>query len=99
MARTTRRLVAPSGGLLAGEVSQEGVTDVDETGEVLEARSPIASYGADYPVDGLVKRLIDGSITIPTFDPATDAGGTKGFQRKYVWTFRQADRFIESLLL
>jgi hypothetical protein len=47
----------------------------------------ITSYGADYPVDSLVKRLRDGSIIIPPF------------QRGYVWTYRAATRFIESLLL
>lgn len=47
----------------------------------------ITSYGADYPVDGIIKRLIDESIFIPPF------------QRNYVWTLKQASRFIESLLL
>lgn len=47
----------------------------------------ITSYGADYPVDGLIKRLNSGDIYIPTF------------QRGYVWTLKQASRFIESLLL
>jgi hypothetical protein len=47
----------------------------------------ITGYGADYPVDGLVKRIRDDSIYIPSF------------QRGYVWDFKQASRFIESLLL
>lgn len=47
----------------------------------------ITSYGADYPVDGLVKRIRDGSIFIPAF------------QRGYVWHLKEASRFIESLLL
>ncbi len=47
----------------------------------------IASYGADYPVDGLVKRIDQGDIEIPPF------------QRGYVWTQRHASKFIESLLL
>jgi uncharacterized protein with ParB-like and HNH nuclease domain len=47
----------------------------------------ITSYGADYPVDGLVKRMQNGDILIPSF------------QRGYVWTWKQASRFIESLLL
>lgn len=49
-------------------------------------RYAISSYGADYPVDGLVKRLKAGDIVIPPF------------QRDYVWTWPQASRFIESLL-
>ena len=47
----------------------------------------ITSYGADYPIDGLVKRIRDESIFIPTF------------QRGFVWSLREASRFIESLLL
>lgn len=50
-------------------------------------RYEISSYGADYDVDGLVKRLIKGDIKIPEF------------QRGYVWPIKQASRFIESLLL
>src|SRR5687767_14799498 len=59
----------------------------DDSEEVLPFRYAITSYGADYPVDGLVKRVGDGDITVPTF------------QRGFVWNFRQASRFIESLLL
>jgi hypothetical protein len=47
----------------------------------------ITAYGADFPVDGLIKRLGDKSIAIPEF------------QRGYVWTNKQASRFVESLLL
>jgi hypothetical protein len=47
----------------------------------------ITSYGADYTVDGLVKRLRDGAFEIPDF------------QRLYVWPIKQASRFVESLLL
>jgi len=47
----------------------------------------ITAYGADLPVDGLVKRIQSQDIYIPSF------------QRGFVWTKRQADRFVESLLL
>ena len=47
----------------------------------------ITSYGADYPVDSLVKRLEQGDIFVPPF------------QRQFVWTLRQSSRFIESLLM
>ncbi len=56
-------------------------------------RYEIGFYGTDFPVDALYKRLssaddeAEGDIFIPEF------------QRGYVWTKRQADRFIESLLL
>jgi hypothetical protein len=47
----------------------------------------IVSFGADYDVAGLVARLKSGEVTVP------------GFQRSYVWKYRQAARFIESLLI
>jgi uncharacterized protein with ParB-like and HNH nuclease domain len=47
----------------------------------------ITSYGADYPVDALVQRLKSGDIFIPEF------------QRAFVWDYKEACRFIESLLL
>lgn len=47
----------------------------------------ISSYGADYDVEGLVKRIGRDDILIPPF------------QRNYVWTQKDASRFIESLLL
>jgi len=54
---------------------------------VVPLKYSITSYGADYPVDGLVKRLQNEDILIPSF------------QREYVWTWKQASRFVESLLL
>lgn len=60
---------------------------VDDSEEVIPFKYSIASYGADYPVDGLVKRIGNGSIYIPSF------------QRGYVWTPKKASRFVESLLL
>lgn len=65
------------------EPSEEG----EEEDENVTFRYTISSYGADYPVDGLVKRLRNESIYVPIF------------QRGYVWTLAQATRFIESLLL
>lgn len=60
----------------------------DSTGDTdLPFRYAITSYGADYPVDGLVRRLSDGTIYVPPF------------QRSYVWSLRDASRFVESLLL
>jgi uncharacterized protein with ParB-like and HNH nuclease domain len=47
----------------------------------------ITSFGADYDVEGLVARLRRGDIVVPTF------------QRDYVWSQKEASRFIESLLL
>lgn len=50
-------------------------------------RYSISSYGADYPIDSLVQRMNSNDIYIPEF------------QRSFVWTWPQASRFIESLLL
>lgn len=69
-------------------VSDEGFNETEnESDEVVPFIYTITSYGADYPVDALVKRLENGNILIPEF------------QRGYVWTQRDACRFIESLLL
>ncbi len=58
----------------------------DESG-VPHARYGITSYGVDFDVRGLVRRLQEGDITIPVW------------QRGFVWTPRMASSFIESLLL
>lgn len=63
---------------------EESVTDEEEYYPV---EYSISSYGADYPVDGLVKRIVAGNIYIPRF------------QRGYVWNLHRASRFVESLLL
>src|SRR5215208_4784195 len=74
---------------LAFEEVQDDLNVIDET----EAERPgpskfrITSYGADLSVFDLRRRL-GNEILIPA-----------PFQRKFVWTQRQASRFIESLLL
>lgn len=55
--------------------------------ESIDFTYSITSYGADYPVDSLVKRLKQNKIRIPSF------------QRGYVWSLSKACRFIESLLI
>ena len=45
----------------------EHVVDVDSEQEVMPVTYEITSYGADYPVDGLVKRLNQNDIVIPSF--------------------------------
>ncbi|WP_175784015.1 DUF262 domain-containing protein [Burkholderia ambifaria] len=80
--------------------SEEEVEDLDEINEVIPTTYTITSYGADYPVDGLVKRLDQGDIVVPLFNiPAGPGQQAVGFQREFVWTRPQCDRFIESLLL
>jgi hypothetical protein len=70
--------------------SEEKKNVVDEASKddtVIPERYDIASYGADFDVDGVVKRLRNGDIFVPPF------------QRDYVWNLNEASRFIESLLL
>src|SRR5271165_4776752 len=68
-------------------VLEDQRTEEDDALEVQPFRYAISSYGADYPVDGLVKRIRDGSIYVPKF------------QRGFVWDLKDASRFVESLLL
>jgi hypothetical protein len=79
---------------------EEQIQDLDESEEVIETPYSITSYGADYPVDSLVKRIEAGDILVPTFNwKAPEKTEIVGFQRQYVWPKPKADRFIESLLL
>ena len=79
---------------------EEDVDILDEAEEVIPYMYSITSYGADYPVDSLVKRLESGDITVPTFDWVSEEDtDVVGFQREYVWSRPKADKFIESLLL
>jgi Protein of unknown function DUF262 len=81
-------------------LSEEPVDDLDELNEILPTNYSITSYGADYPVDGIVKRMSQGDIVVPLFNLDPEPGqSTVGFQREFVWTKPQSDRFIESLLL
>lgn len=57
------------------------------TEEIASPRLNVEYYGADFPVDVLVKRMEEQDFIIPNF------------QREYVWKEDAASRFIESLLL
>ncbi|MEH2387625.1 MAG: DUF262 domain-containing protein [Nostoc sp.] len=58
-----------------------------DTQEISSPRLDVEYYGADFPVDVLVKRMEEEDFIIPSF------------QREYVWKEEEASRFIESLLL
>lgn len=47
----------------------------------------ITSYGVDFDVDGLVRRIQKGDIYVPNF------------QRKFIWDITKSSKFIESILL
>jgi hypothetical protein len=76
------------------------VDDLDEASEVIPYTYSITAYGADYPVDSIVKRMEVEDIIVPRFswEPENESE-IVGFQREYVWPRPKADRFIESLLL
>ena len=75
------------------------VDDLDELNENIPTTYTITSYGADYPVDGLVRRLETEDVVVPLFSAGAQTGQAVGFQREFVWTKAQCDRFVESLLL
>ncbi len=65
----------------------DGISDDAANEATAEINFSITSYGADYPVDTLVKRMNGAAFFIPKF------------QRNFVWSQRHASRFIESLLM
>ncbi|QFT92033.1 hypothetical protein FIU86_04200 [Roseovarius sp. THAF9] len=65
----------------------EGVDDESEQESTSKGSYTIRSYGADYTVDSLVKRMDTGAFIVPDF------------QRRFVWSKTHASRFIESLLM
>ena len=68
-----------------GETRVEDATDRDQSAPMV--RYDITSYGVDYDVEGIVRRLERQEIFMPPY------------QRGFVWTRRVASRFIESLIL
>ena len=78
------------------DINQDNIEDDetsidDELGAtediVVPVNYSITSYGADFDVFGLVRRIQQGDIYIPPF------------QREFIWSIKQSSRFIESLLL
>jgi hypothetical protein len=73
------------------DLLQQGEQEIDEVleeeeNEAVPFQYAISTSGIDYAVSDLVKRLREGDIVIPKF------------QRGYVWSLKEASRFIESLL-
>lgn len=69
------------------EPNEDEEIEDEEDESVAPVRYRITSFGVDFDVEGLYRRISRGEIVIPNF------------QRSYVWNIRQASRFIESLLL
>ena len=66
---------------------KEEPIEKEEDDSVAPVRYGITSFGVDFDVEGLYRRISRNEIEIPPF------------QRSYVWNIRHASRFIESLLL
>jgi hypothetical protein len=82
---------------LSSETDEE---DYRQESEPLRSVDPIVYFGTDFDVHGLVRRLKQNDIKVPSFDPAVHGDGKlSGFQRKFVWKTAQMERFVESLLL
>ena len=67
---------------LAEGIEDETLLDPSDT-----KKFSITSYGADYTVDSLVRRMKGEAFKIPEF------------QRRFIWSQRHASKFIESLLM
>ena len=65
----------------------ENVSDAEAEDATFTGNFSISSYGADYTVDSLVKRMKTGAFFKPDF------------QRQFIWNQKQSSRFIESLLM
>ena len=71
----------------SGDDRESEVIDPDYDDETVDPTEyGITSFGIDYDVDGIVRRLKNGDIEIPDF------------QRGFVWDIKRSSRFIESLL-
>ena len=86
--------------VVSADMDEEDVDDLDEAEEPIPYTYSITAYGADYPVDSLIKRIDSKDIIVPTFGWVSEKDAAiVGFQREYVWPKPKADKFIESLLL
>ncbi len=85
-----------------GEIEEPLDLNEAERQDLLEAEpvsQQVTYSGQDFDVEGLVRRMNKDDILVPTFGHDDDRITTAGFQRSFVWTRPQMDRFIESLLL
>lgn len=72
----------------------------DGAGSTPSADETLRHFTADFDVAGIVRRMNDKNFIVPSYNPPPDTHANyAGFQRDYVWSKKQKDRFIESLLL
>lgn len=87
---------------LTFESLTESVLTEEEAEDLTEAEPSavqVVYSGQDFDVHGLVRRLNDEHVLIPSYGVEDPRIVTAGFQRSFVWTKPQMDRFIESILL
>lgn len=73
--------------------------DAEQLAAVEPKAAKVRYSGQNFDIAGLVRRMQDGDIKVPQFGRADPDIETEGFQRGFVWSKKQMDRFIESLLL
>ncbi|MBW4078442.1 MAG: DUF262 domain-containing protein [Acidobacteria bacterium] len=74
----------------------------EESDDLVDAESTVTAItysGQDFDAIGLVRRIGEDGILIPTFGHGDERITSAGFQRSFVWSRPQMDRFVESLLL
>lgn len=70
------------------DLDEEVIEDESEKDDsALHATYDITSFGIDFDVEGLVRRLNNGDVNIPDW------------QRRFIWNINDASSFVESLLL
>lgn len=97
---------SPAAGEVENDQDLAAIESDDLTDDELEAavesegEAEAVSYqGTDFDAEGLVRRLNREDIVIPSFGHGDEEVELASFQRSFVWTRPQMDRFIESLLL
>ena len=80
----------------SSDLTEQEIADL-ETPEV--QASQVVYSGQDFDVVGLIRRLQNEDILIPTFGHEDVRIEAAGFQRSFVWNRPQMDKFIESILL
>src|SRR6056297_2316668 len=73
--------------------------ELEDIEDVAYSAKSITYSGQDFDVDGLIKRLKNRDILIPTFGHDDEDIEAAGFQRAFVWRRPQMDKFVESILL
>lgn len=83
------------------DVEDFAITDeeFDDLSAAERVARPVQYSGQDFDVEGLVRRVRNRDIIVPQFGQSDVDVESAGFQRGFVWSKSQMDRFIESLLL